>query len=108
MSTTPSVNDALTDNTAAVRRVIIDVLLANKTAHVSGPEAVSDDVVLGSGGLGISSLLLLHVFVKLEESFGFAFEDAAVANAKFLTVGDFVSFVTEAVHRRRATNAGSA
>ncbi|XYI03753.1 hypothetical protein ACMHYB_29895 [Sorangium sp. So ce1128] len=105
MNKNPSVDDATPGNAAAVRRVIVDVLLANKTAHAAAPGALSDDALLGAGGLGISSLLLLHVLVKLEESFGFTFEDAAVANAKFLTVGDLVGFVSEAV--RHATIPGT-
>ncbi|WP_437630410.1 phosphopantetheine-binding protein [Sorangium sp. So ce854] len=107
MSTNPPVHDAAPADPAGVRRVLHDVLLANKAAHAPAPEALRDDVLLGMGGLGLSSLLLLQVLVKLEESFGFTFEDAAVANATFLTVGDLARFVGEAVLKRQTTGSGS-
>jgi acyl carrier protein len=84
------------DTAGIVRRVVADELRANQVAASAPLDQVTDDLVLGSGGLGISSLLLLHIFVKLEASLGFTFEDAAVAGARFVTVGDLVRFVTGA------------
>lgn len=69
-----------------------------------GPGGASTDIsmaqVIGAGGLGISSLHLLKVFVRLEGELGFLFEDAAVANASFSTVGDLVQFVHDSVEQR--------
>lgn len=87
---------ATQDTAGVVRRVVVDELRANQITATDPPAQVTDDLVLGSGGLGISSLLLLHIFVKLEAALGFTFEDAAVAGAKFVTVGDLVRFVTGA------------
>lgn len=106
MSTTPSMTDAKHDDAATVRQIVVEELRANQPTQNEKPQgldSVTDDIPLGDGGLGISSLLLLRIFVKLEESFSFTFEDAAVANAKFLTVGDLVSFVSGAVRSHRAT-----
>jgi len=100
-STSPSATAAHGD-AVVVRRVVLDELRANQRDPGHGPESFTDDVPLGTGGLGISSLLLLRIFVKLEESFAFTFEDAAVAGATFQTVGDLVRFVGQAVRSHRA------
>lgn len=90
------------DVATAVRQVVVDELRTHKPASSTELAAITDGALLGEGGLGISSLLLLRIFVKLEESLGFQFEDAAVAGAKFQRVGDLVSFVSKAVHDQRA------
>jgi acyl carrier protein len=98
MSTTPQQQD----DASAVWRLVMEELRANQAGTSVPIEAFSEETRLGAGGLGISSLLLLRIFVKLEESFVFTFEDAAVANAKFNTIGDLVSFVREAVRSHRS------
>lgn len=90
------------DDATAVRRIVLDEVRANQPGSGQRIEPITDDVVLGSGGLGISSLLLLRIFVKLEESFQLTFEDAAVADATFTTVGDLVRFVGVAVRDQGA------
>jgi acyl carrier protein len=66
---------------------------------------LKDDLPLGAGGLGVSSLLLLQVFVRLEEQLGFVFDDAEVANAKFTTIGELVGFVEGALLRQQLARA---
>lgn len=108
MSTQPpasatTTSGATRNDATSVRRVVLDEVRANQPGATTAIESFADSVPLGSGGLGISSLLLLRIFVKLEESFGFTFDDAAVANATFRTVGDLVHFVVQAVHDHPAT-----
>jgi acyl carrier protein len=90
------------DDATAVRRIVLDEVRANQPGADQQIEPITDDVVLGSGGLGISSLLLLRIFVRIEESFQLTFEDAAVAGATFTTVGDLVRFVGAAVRDHQA------
>lgn len=104
MSTTLSMADTKHDDTWTVRQIVVEELRANQPAPSERLDSITDDILLGDGGLGISSLLLLRIFVKLEESFSFTFEDAAVANSKFVTVGDLVSFVSGAVRSHRGTD----
>lgn len=54
---------------------------------------IHDDMLLSIGGLGLTSVGLLQAFVEIEGQFGFTFDDAAVFQAEFNTVGDFVSFL---------------
>jgi acyl carrier protein len=89
------------DNASASRQAVIDEIRAHLSgwssqAGESTVPAITDDLVLGTGGLGISSLVLLRIFVRLEEKFGVTFEDAAVAGATFRTVGDLVRFASAA------------
>jgi acyl carrier protein len=82
-----------------VRSVVVEMLMkAARTAM----QTVASDAPLGRGGLEIGSLPLLQVFVKLEERFGFAFDDESVATATFNSVGDLVAFVIDAVNARAA------
>src|SRR5207302_5089964 len=57
---------AMQDTGGIVRRVVVDELRANQITATDPPAQVTDDLVLGSGGLRISSPLLLHIFVTLE------------------------------------------
>jgi acyl carrier protein len=84
------------DSATVIRTVLCDELRAHHGAPAAMLERLDDDVALGNGGLALSSLLLLSIFVKLEAALGFTFEDAAVAGARFLTVGDLVRFVSTA------------
>lgn len=68
--------------------------------------AIDINQSIGAGGLGISSLALLKVFVRLEVELGFMFEDVAVANATFSTVSDIVGFIADTVERRHALAGG--
>lgn len=96
----PAISEHTDEN---VRRFVIEHLVAAEGAATKAPATVRDDDLIGAGGLAVSSLRLLHVFVQLEESFGFTFDDAAVANSQFSSVGDLVTFVCEAIRQRRNT-----
>jgi acyl carrier protein len=88
--------------------LIVDTLVQCEPGASAVPASkLEDDLPLGPGGLGVSSLLLLQVFVRLEEKLGFAFDDAAVANAKFTTVGELVGFVEEVLRRQQLGHAGA-
>jgi acyl carrier protein len=88
------------------RRLILDTLWQCERPAGIVADNVEDDLPLGPGGLGVSSLSLLQVFVKLEEKLGFAFDDAAVANATFTTVGELTTFVEEVLSRQRRDRSG--
>ena len=77
----------------AIRQPLLNALFAGSAR--AAPEAVtlSDETPLGAEGLGISSLALLHAFVALEQEFGVIFDDAAVASARFETLGDLEAFL---------------
>jgi acyl carrier protein len=106
MSSNPPSTPPPRDDATAVRRIVLDEVRANQPAPGKPVQPITDDIVLGSGGLGVSSLLLLRIFVKLEDSFQLTFEDAAVAGAAFHTVGDLVHFVGQAVRDDRDRRGG--
>jgi acyl carrier protein len=87
----------------SIRERVVSCLLE----HVPEPgllrASVNDDTPIGGQGLGIGSLLLLQVFVRIESELGLTFEDADVANAKFATVGHLVGFIERAAHRDSAS-----
>lgn len=90
------------DASVQTRSLIVDALVQCEPGVNDLPASkLADDLPLGPGGLGVSSLLLLHVFVRLEEKLGFAFDDATVANAKFTTVGELVGFVEDVLRRKQ-------
>jgi len=101
MKNTLTMKDTPANSLDRVRQRTIDMLLSCRKSGADGhPSETPDSLPLGHGGLEISSLLLLQVFVKAEEAFGFTFDDAAVASANFRTVGDFVNFVMQAYDAR--------
>ena len=101
--TSPAARDA----TQEVRSLVADALLKCEPAkQLATADSIADDMPLGAGGLGVSSLVLLNVFVQLEERLGFRFDDAAVANARFTTVGELVRFVNETLQRQRSQRLG--
>lgn len=85
-----------------IRRTVIETLLTAKGRGTS-METVKDGTLLGAGGLGVSSLALLQAFVKVEDRFGMTFDDASVAGAKFATVGELVTFISQAVGQHGST-----
>jgi acyl carrier protein len=89
-------------NTAEIRRTVIETLLTAKGRDIS-TETVEDGTLLGTGGLGVSSLALLQAFVRVEDRFGMTFDDASVADAKFATVGELVAFISQALGRHGIT-----
>jgi hypothetical protein len=62
MSTTPQQQD----DASAVWRLVMEELRANQAGTSVPIEAFSEETRLGAGGLGISSLLLLRIFVNLK------------------------------------------
>lgn len=86
---------------AEIRRIVVGALLRAKRQDLS-TEAIADGMLLGTGGLGVSSLALLQAFVSVEDRFGMTFEDESVANAKFATVGELVTFVSDMLGARRS------
>jgi acyl carrier protein len=84
-----------TDN--SIKNIVIDLLLTNTMDNRYSPRNLPLTTPLGPDGLNISSLSLLHIFVKLENILGLTFDDASVAKASFVTVGEFVTFVDSAV-----------
>lgn len=82
-------------DTNAIKQLVIKTLIEHGGAGGESAGGITDETFIGATGLGISSLALLQVFVRLEEALGFTFEDAAVANASFTTVGELVGFVSK-------------
>jgi acyl carrier protein len=78
-----------------IRGIAVAALLSGISA-----EPVDDATPLGDGGLAINSLALLRAFIALEDRLGIIIDDAAVASAKFETVGDFVAVIDRAYGRR--------
>lgn len=75
-----------------MRQAAVQALGAHLHASLD-PATLADDTPLSSGGLGLSSVALLQVLIRLEEQFGMTFDDATVARARFTTLGDLVSFL---------------
>lgn len=90
-----------------VRRFAIETLLKAKRQE-GGADAVTDDMPIGAGGLGVNSLAFLQTFVIIEDRYGLTFDDAAVAGTSFSTVGEFVAFVSEAVGAHAARSPSGA
>lgn len=82
-------------DTHEMRHLVIQALIEHGGGGGEPAERITDEMFIGASGLGISSLALLQVLVRLEEQLGFTFEDAAVANASFATVGELVGFVSK-------------
>ena len=76
-----------------IRAAVLSALCAARSSSDAMPGDVDDRTPLGPGGLGISSLGLLHVFVRLEDQLAIVFDDMAVANGNFATFGDLCQFV---------------
>ncbi|WP_316195229.1 MULTISPECIES: hypothetical protein [unclassified Bradyrhizobium] len=77
-----------------VREIAISALLDGRSRAADSVPILADDMPLGEAGLAISSLALLRAFIIVEDKLCVRIDDAAVADAQFATVGDFVRFVT--------------
>jgi acyl carrier protein len=78
-----------------IRSLAIEALAAQAQPPFP-PAEVTDHTPITAGGLGLTSVGFLHAFVTLEERLGLHFDDTAVFNAKFVTVGDFIAFLHQA------------
>lgn len=76
-----------------VRQLIMDMLVAEGF----GKDSATLQEALSGGGLRLSSLELVRLLVSLEERLGISLDDAAIMNARFETVDDIVSLVTQSV-----------
>lgn len=76
-----------------VRQLIMDMLVAEGF----GEDSATLQAALSGGGLRLSSLELVRLLVSLEERLGISLDDAAIMNARFETVDDIVSLVTQSV-----------
>ncbi len=59
-------------------------------------------LVLGPEGLGLESLAVAELAVRIEDQWGVQFDEEDAARAAGLTVDEFVSVVTERVEHRAA------
>lgn len=84
-------------NDEPVRAAVIEALLSSTSRVRPNAEDIAYETRIGNGGLGISSLALLHAFVAMEKRFGILFNDGAVAAARFDTVGDLQAFVEQSL-----------
>jgi acyl carrier protein len=75
-----------------VRELIMDMLVAEGY----GADGVTVGTALADGGLRLSSLELVRLLVSLEDRLGISLDDATIMNARFDTVDDIVSLVTQA------------
>jgi acyl carrier protein len=75
-----------------VRDLIMDMLVAEGY----GADGVTVQTALTDGGLRLSSLELVRLLVSLEDRLGISLDDATIMNARFDTVDDIVSLVTQA------------
>ncbi|MDQ1741154.1 MAG: hypothetical protein QOE53_2806 [Pseudonocardiales bacterium] len=75
-----------------VRELIMDMLVAEGY----GADGVTVQTALADGGLRLSSLELVRLLVSLEDRLGISLDDATIMNARFDTVDDIVSLVTQA------------
>ena len=83
---------------ADIRHIAVAALLDGQQGErIAG---IEDDLPLGDAGLAINSLSLMRAFIILEDRLGITIDDAALAGARFATVGDFIAFIDRAAGAR--------
>lgn len=75
-----------------VKELIMNMLVAEGY----GADSATVQTALSNGGLRLSSLELVRLLVSLEDRLGISLDDATIMNARFDTVDDIVSLVTQA------------
>lgn len=67
------------------------VRIAGDEAEPGVPDTITMDTGLGGNGLGLTSLGLIRVLVRLENELDIELDDETVMDADLRTVGDLVS-----------------
>lgn len=86
-------NDTTTER---IRATVVTALVAAAVDHAQ-PDEVQDTTHIGAGGLGLSSLNVLHALVRIEDELGVQFDDRTVAQTQLSSVGVMVDLVRRAV-----------
>lgn len=79
-----------------IRSIVISALVSTNPELGESSHQIEDDTLIGTGGLEMSSLALIHAFVAIEKQLGMVFDDRDVATARFDTVGGLLAFVRRA------------